>query len=454
MDLFTYRDGSLHAEDAPVAEIVSRHATPTYIYSASTIRVHYQRLREAFAPLGASLRYAVKANNNPAILRLLLGLGAGLDVVSGGELERAWSVGCPMDRVVFAGVGKSEAELMAALSGEHSLLHDRWRELGLPDPSGRGPVGMLNVESAGELELLAGLASRLGVRPRVAIRLNPDIDARTHTFTTTGRKSDKFGVPAGVALELFRRFGRSDAVELVGLHAHLGSPIYDPEVFAAGAGALCALADRVLETTGVQITHLDLGGGIGADYESGQTPPFHVYAEALAPVLGDRVARGLRVVIEPGRSIVGNAGILVTRVQHVKEAGDRAVVVCDAGMNCLIRPALYGAFHFAWPVEPGPGLVPDARSRHPSGPGFGADDLVVTDLVGPICESSDFLARGWTMPRVVPGDLVAVFTAGAYARSMASTYNDHPLGAEVLVEGSGERVIRSRQHHADLLALG
>ena len=480
MDHFGYSQDRLLADGVDCGLLAERFGTPLFVYTEQTLREHYARLKAAFAAVDPMICYAVKANGNLELLKVLAGLGAGMDVVSLGELERAFVAGVSMDRIVFAGVGKGEHEIAAALDPACSPLVGT----GLVDEArlrGRGAVACFNVESAQELAVLADVAARArngaGVRARAALRVNPDVDARTHSYTTTGKADNKFGVPIGTALELFERYGpRSRAaafVELQGLHVHLGSPIYSVEPYVAALKKLVMLVKEV-EARGTPIKSIDIGGGIAADYQTGQTPPYEAYAGPIAEILRPLVERGVRIVMEPGRTLVANAGVLLTRVRYVKQNGSKTFAVCDAGMNALIRPALYGAFHFVWPVEVKPGMTPPARREHP-----GVAGLRAHDVVGPICESGDFLAQERELPPLARGDLLAVFGAGAYGMSMASTYNDQPLAAEVLVErvagdaaGGGEaggvsvgawgaggggravRLIRPRQTIAELLRQG
>jgi len=305
----------------------------------------------------------------------------------------------------------------------------------------RAGVGLLNVESAGELALVADVATRLGVRPDVGIRMIPDVDARTHAYTTTGTKLNKFGVPVETVRELYARYGSSRAVRLCGLHVHIGSPVNDPELYAQAIRRALELASE-LRAAGMTMDTLDIGGGYGAYYEGSEAPAAEDYARVIVPLLEKG---GWRVILEPGRAIAANAGILVTRVLYVKESGRRRFVVVDASMNELIRPALYSAYHFVWPVEAGERVPQTWSAAQPF------DGLQACDVVGPVCESGDFLARQRRLPPVRPGDLLAVYTAGAYAMAMASQYNSRPRAAEVLVDGSEARLIRRRETHADLV---
>jgi diaminopimelate decarboxylase len=445
LDAFTYRDGVLHADEVPVSEIADAVGTPTFIYSAEAIRSNYHRIASAFAPLGAHLHYAVKASSNLHLLRLLHEQGAGMDVVSGGELERAWLAGTPMQNIVFAGVGKTEAEQRAALDGRFSPLLDDAERLGARNIESRGPVGLFNVESESELEVLARVAADLGVVARACLRVNPDVDARTHEYTTTGLEENKFGVSWTRVPEIFGAFRDVPSVTLVGVHVHIGSPVREIEPYESAVKVLLRLIDT-LEGEGHEISVLDLGGGWPMNYTDGQSPGIEPFAEALIPLLKERATNGLQIVLEPGRSILANSGVLLTRVQHVKTGREKTFVICDAGMHTLIRPAFYRAFHFAWPAKVEARHVPPGAAEHIDLPG-----LVPSDIVGPICETGDFLARGRDLPPVQRGDLIAVFSAGAYGMSMSSNYNDHGRSAEVLVDGKRAVVINERQKLAALL---
>jgi diaminopimelate decarboxylase len=309
----------------------------------------------------------------------------------------------------------------------------------------RAKIGLFNVESEMECENLARIAQGLGVRVRAALRVNPDVDPKTHRYTTTGKRESKFGVDLERAVAFFDAFGSNPHIALTGIHLHIGSPVYTTAPYLESVRKALALIDD-LARRGFQIDTLDLGGGFGADYESDQSPLAADYATAIVPLLHDRVKAGLRIVLEPGRTIAANAGILLTRVEYVKQSGDRRFAICDAGMNALLRPSHYGAFHFVWPTEPAAGLVPERRARELVLPG-----LVRTEVVGPLCETGDFIAEDRLLPPVQRGDLLAVFTAGAYGMAMASRYNSHPLPAEVLVNGTSHRTIRSRESYEDLI---
>ena len=445
LDAFTYRDGVLHAGEIPVSDIANAVGTPTFVYSADAIRSSYRRIERAFAPLGAHLHYAVKASSNLHLLRLLREQGAGMDVVSGGELERAWLAGTPMQEIVFAGVGKTEAEQRAALDGRWSPLADDAERLGGTNIETRGPVGLFNVESESELEVLARVAAELGVVARACLRVNPDVDARTHEYTTTGLEENKFGVAWKRVPEIFAAFRDVQSIELVGMHVHIGSPVREIEPYESSVRVLLRLIDT-LEGAGHEVSVLDLGGGWPMSYVDGESPEIEAFAEALTPLLETQVRNGLQIVLEPGRSILANSGVLLTRVQHVKKGREKTFVICDAGMHTLIRPAFYRAFHFAWPARVEARQVPTVAAERLDLPG-----LHPCDIVGPICETGDFLARGRELPPVERGDLIAVFSAGAYGMSMSSNYNDHGRSAEVLVDGDRATVINERQRLAALL---
>ncbi|MEX2219491.1 MAG: diaminopimelate decarboxylase [Phycisphaerales bacterium] len=464
MDHFAYHAGRLHCERLSVTDLAERFGTPSYIYSRATLLDHYDRLAAAFAELDPLICYSIKSCANLHICRVLAERSAGMDVVSGGELERAFLAGVPMEKVVYAGVGKTDAEIMAALDGRHSLLRDavgppnpppppRAAPPQVPDPSTRGPIGYFNIESEPEFETIAAIARRLGIRSRGALRVNPDVDPRTHAYTSTGKKETKFGVDIERAVRFFERYGNDEFLRLDAIHLHIGSPVYETAPYIAAIGKTLALIDD-LERRGHRINALDLGGGFGADYETDKSPPAADYAAAIVPLLRARCGRDvpadrrIRLILEPGRTISANAGILLTRVLYVKEGGaGKRFIICDAGMHTLIRPALYSAFHFIWPAEVSPQHIPARRAADMDLPG-----LIPADIVGPICESGDFLAKDRKLPPVKRGDIIAVFTAGAYGMAMASNYNTQPMPAEVLVDGAEARVIRRRQTTADLVA--
>lgn len=437
MDHFRYINGELFGEDVRLADLAAEVGTPTYVYSAATITEHFDRLTQAFAELKPLICFSLKSCSNIHIARMLVERGAGMDVVSGGELHRSRVAGCPDDRVVYAGVGKTEDEIAYALGA--AAVGDM--EGGAPGD----PIRLFNVESEPEFELLSSVAQRVGVTTDAALRVNPDVDPKTHRYTTTGKRENKFGVDIERAREFFRKFGANSHVRLSGLHVHIGSPVYDSAPYVQAISRINELIDE-LEADGHEIKTLDLGGGFGADYETGRSPAAADYAKAIAPLLKDRVSRGLQVILEPGRTIIGNAGVLLTRVQFVKDSGEKKFVICDAGMHTLIRPALYEAFHFIWPTSVKPEHVPPQRKAELDLPG-----LELCDIVGPICESSDFLGLGRKLPPVKRGDLLAVFTAGAYGFTLSSQYNGHPMPAEALIQNGDAQIVRRRQTVADLV---
>lgn len=441
---FSYTaDGHLCCEGIDVHGLAQAHGTPLYVSSGAAIQDAYTRVARAFNPVRAHVHYALKASSNIHIVALLGRLGAGADVVSGGELERAWLAGIPLRDITFAGVGKTAAEIAAALDGSRSPLAGR---ADLPSgvrPEGRGRVGLFNIESAGELDRINAIAADLRVPFEATIRVNPDVDAHTHAYTTTGRRENKFGVPLSQAEAL----ARDNPGSIRGFHVHLGSPIASPEPFEEAIDKLLPAIDRLSHS---EPAVLNVGGGFGVDYggQAAQPAPIEVFGQRICERLADRVNAGaLRVIIEPGRCIVAQAGVLLTTVQYVKDAGAKRFVVCDAGMHTLLRPALYGAYHFAWPALVGPGMTPTSLR-----PEVAPERLTISDLVGPVCESSDFLATGRPLPDVSPGDLIAVFCAGAYGQSMASTYNDHAKPAEVLIIDGRPQLIRRRDTAFSLIA--
>ncbi|MEO0482715.1 MAG: diaminopimelate decarboxylase [Planctomycetota bacterium] len=456
MDHFAYRDGELWADGLRAAELADRFGTPLYVYTAATIAEHISRFRQAFAPLNPGLRYAVKASGNLQLIRLMAELGMGADAVSQGEVERAWLAGVPMDQIVMAGVAKTDDEIASALSGAHSpLAGSDLRGPAGAGPEHRGPIGRFNVESEGELLRIDRVARSLGSTPQHAahcsLRVNPDVDAHAHAYTTTGTHANKFGVPIEHAADAFDHARALDAVTLDGLHLHLGSPILSTEPFKLAITKALDLIDE-LARRGHAIRSLNIGGGFAADYHTGQAPWARQYADTIVPMLEPRVREGLEILLEPGRTIMASAGVLLVRVVDVKRTISKRFIVCDAGMNALVRPSLYGAEHFVWPTRPGDALTPLERAVSPKLANEDIAEIEPADVVGPLCESSDFLARDRRLPPVQPGEVLAVFTAGAYGMSMATTYNDRPKPAEALVQGDEAELIRRRQTLADLLA--
>ena len=417
---FAYYDGELWCEDVSAASLAERHGTPLYVYSHAALAERFDAFVEAFERLSPLACFSVKSCGNVHVCRRLVERGAGLDVVSGGELRRAQAAGVPMDRVVFAGVGKTDPEIRAAL------------EAG---------IGCFNVESEAELERLSALAGETGAKPRAALRINPDVDPATHAKTTTGKKETKFGVDLERARAFFDRYANDPHVRLNGVHAHIGSPIDRIEPYVSAAEKLLAFAEDVggIET-------LNLGGGFGTDYETGQSPDYAAYAAELVPRLEPFVSRGGRIVFEPGRSIAAHAGVLLTRVTYIKESGRKTFAVIDSGMHHLLRPTLYDAFHFLWPVRVGAGHAPSRRQAE-----MPMEGLERYDVVGPICETGDFFAKDRDLPPLQRGDLLAVFGAGAYGMTMASNYNAMPRPAEALVDADDDRIIRRAETWEDLI---
>ncbi|MCC5828149.1 MAG: diaminopimelate decarboxylase [Phycisphaeraceae bacterium] len=425
MDHFAYRDNILHAEGVNIEHLAEAVGTPLYVYSAATFVEHFERLRSAFASLSPTICYAVKSCDNLHLLRLLADRGAGMDVVSGGELVRAREAGCPMDRVVYAGVGKTNAEIELALDEG---------------------IGYFNIESEAEFENISRIAAARGQVGRAALRINPDVDPKTaHAKTTTGKKESKFGVDIDRARRFFETYGRDKHLKLCALHLHIGSPVYEVEPYVhAIERALGLIAD--LRDAGLRVEAIDIGGGFGADYQTDQTPAYVEYASKIVPLLEPFVGEGGRVLLEPGRTLSANSGILVTRVQYIKTGGSRTFAIIDSGMHHLIRPTLYESWHFIWPVSPEAHHVPEQRV-----PEMGMDGLETYDVVGPICETGDYLALGRALPPLKRGDLLAVFSAGAYAKVMSSNYNSMPRPVEVMVDGDRATIIRRRETFDDLL---
>lgn len=423
MDYFSYKNGQLYCENVPVEAIAAEAGTPVYIYSAATLLHHYGQLAEAFAEVRPTICYSIKCLSNLHVLRLLAGAGSGFDVVSGGEVARAVEAGADMSKVVFAGVGKTDREIADAIAAG---------------------VGIFNVESEAEFENLSRIAGEADRQVRAALRLNPDVyDPRTHRYTTTGKKETKFGVDIERAERFFETYGRDGSARLDSIHLHIGSPIYSAEPYVQAITKTLELIDK-LRGSGFTVRALDIGGGFGADYEEGRSPLARDYAKDIVPLLA---GRGLEVILEPGRQIACNAGILLTRVQYVKTGGDRTFLIVDAAMTDLLRPALYEAEHFVYPAAlPAGAEAPRRAIGHQPAGG------VKVDVVGGVCETSDFLAKDRVLPPMRRGELLSVYSCGAYGFVMSSQYNSRPRAAEVLVEGDRWRVIRRRETYDDLVA--
>jgi diaminopimelate decarboxylase len=414
MHHFAYRNGVLHAEAVNLVDLAQAVGTPFYCYSTATLARHYKVFADAFADVPALVCYSLKANSNQAVVKTLAALGAGADVVSEGELKRARAAGIPPDKIMFSGIGKTARELAAAVDER---------------------VLCVNVESEAELELLSSIAADKGREVCISVRVNPDVDARTHAKIATGKAENKFGIPISRARDVYARAAKLPGLKVTGVDMHIGSQITELEPFD-DAFALLSDFVRALRADGHAISHVDLGGGLGIPYREDNEPPPH--PEAYASIV-KRATRdlGCTLIFEPGRLIVGNAGILVTRVLYLKRGEAKTFVIVDAGMNDLIRPTLYEAHHDIRPVR-----EPRAGARR-----------VVADVVGPVCESGDFLALDRDMPEPQPSDLLAVMSAGAYGAVLAGTYNTRPLVAEVLVREGEWALVRPRLEVAELIAL-
>jgi len=408
VNYFSYRSGTLCAEKVPLDAMAARFGTPCYIYSRAALESAYREFELACTGRDTLICYSVKANSNLALLNLLARLGSGFDIVSGGELARVLAAGGSAAKTVFSGVGKSEAEMHAALEAD---------------------VLCFNVESEGELDRLAAVAASVRKIAPVSLRVNPDVDPKTHPYIATGLRESKFGIPYDEALPLYRKAAKLPDLRVVGIDVHIGSQIIDVEPFVASLTRMLELVDS-LDATGVHLEHVDLGGGLGIRYRDEAPPAVRDYLGQLFRRLG---SRKLRILFEPGRSLVGNIGILLTRVEYLKHGAAKNFVVTDAAMNDLLRPALYDAWHDVLPVA----RRGDPARRY--------------DIVGPVCESADFLARERLLA-LAPGDLLAVMSAGAYGMTMSSNYNSRPRPAEVIVDGEMAHLVRERERVESLFA--
>jgi len=406
---FQYRQGELHCENVAIERIAKEVGTPCYVYSHHTLIQHYRAFDGAFHSVPHIVAFAMKANSNLAILRLMAREGSGADIVSGGELYRALKAGISPARIVFAGVGKTREEIRYAL--ETDIL-------------------MFNVESSAELRTIDEVAAEMGRRARVALRINPDIDPKTHPYISTGLKRSKFGISADRAVDEFKLASSLPHIEVVGVHKHIGSQLIDVAPFVEALKKILLLVE-VLKSHGTNIRYINIGGGLGITYSDERPPRPQDLAEAISPLVQDLKCV---LIMEPGRVIVGNAGVLVTRVLYMKQAEAKRFVIVDAAMNDLIRPSLYGAYHEIRPVREVPGTK-----------------TITADVVGPVCESGDFLAKEREMPEPRPGDLLAVMSAGAYGFTMASNYNSRPRVPEIMVKDGQIHVIRAREEYADLV---
>lgn len=422
MDHFAYRNRSLYCDDVPVAELAAQYGTPLYVYSEATLVHHLKQIQDAFAEAKPIICYSIKANGNLSIARLMGQHGAGFDVTSGGEFYRAQKAGPADAKIVFAGVGKSDAEIQYALENN---------------------VYLFDVESEQELHAIGAVAQKMGVVANVALRVNPDLPPKTHVKTDTSVKGVKFGLDIETVLDVAKGVVGHKNLVVAGLHMHLGSPILTSEPYRQGSEKAVKLIAE-LRKQGHNVTVLNMGGGFGIHYRKQEALPASAFAKEILPAVKET---GCQLVLEPGRFIVGNAGILVSRVVFTKETGGKRYVIQDAAMNDLIRPTLYDSFHRIWPVTPKDSVPEKPDDYEADIPG-----TVKQDVVGPVCESGDFLAKGRNLPELHRGDLLAVFSAGAYGMAMASNYNARCRAAEVLVTGGTHRLIRRRETYADLVA--
>ncbi len=409
MDYFNYRDGHLCAEQLPLSELAEQYGTPAYVYSRATIERHWQAFDAALSGVDHLVCYAVKANSNLAVLNLMARLGSGFDIVSGGELERVVAAGGDPAKVVFSGVGKRPEEIQRAL------------ELG---------IHCFNVESESELERINAVAEMMGVKAPVSLRVNPDVDAKTHPYISTGLKQNKFGIAIELAPEVYARAAEMDGLRVIGVDCHIGSQLTEIDPFVDALDRVLALVDHLYDQ-GIALSHIDLGGGLGITY-SNETPPLP--GDYAAPLLDKLAGRDLKVIIEPGRAIVGNAGVLLTRVEYLKHHEEKNFAIVDAAMNDMMRPALYQSWMNIIPVEPRADVTPQHY-----------------DVVGPICETGDFLGKERDLA-IKEGDLLAVRSAGAYGFTMSSNYNSRPRAVELMVDGDQVHVVRERETFAQLIA--
>ncbi len=402
MDFFTYKNSSLYAEDVAVAEIAAHYGTPCYVYSKATLERHWQSFDQAFAGHPHLICYAVKANSNLAVLNVLAKLGSGFDIVSLGELQRVLAAGGSPDKIVFSGVGKRADEIDVAL---------------------KTGIRCFNVEVSGELDRINDIAGQLGVVAPVSFRVNPDVDAETHPYISTGLRENKFGIDIQLALDEYRRAMEMPNIKVVGIDCHIGSQLTQTQPFMDALDRVLVIVDQ-LAGQGIELHHLDLGGGLGICYQDEQPPEPAEYIAALLKKLGDRQ---VEIVLEPGRAIVGNAGILVTKVEYLKPTQEKNFAIVDAAMNDLLRPSLYSAWQDIIPLQQG-----------------SAEPLMEWDIVGPVCETGDFLGKQRALP-LAPGDLLAVRSSGAYGFTMSSNYNSRPRAAEIMVDVDTSYVIRERE---------
>lgn len=419
MNAFPYRHRELYCEDVPVSRIAEEFGTPVWIYSKAFLLAQLKQLQDAFAAVEPVICYSVKANSTLGVLKVMRDAGASFDVVSGGELYRVKAAGADTTKVVFAGVGKTDDEIRFALESQ---------------------ILMFDVESEGELDAIAAVAKSMNVVAPVALRLNPDIDAKTHAKTTTGKKGNKFGMDIERFQELAAKVLKTPNLALKGIHMHLGSPILTTDPYAAAAQkAIDVVAG--LRKAGHDVNWINLGGGFGISYRQNEGPPASEYAKVIVPAIQEAKCR---LALEPGRFIVGNSAILCTRVIYTKREGGKLFVIQDGAMNDLVRPAMYDSFHRIWPVKPTVDMPANLEDEI-----AGCEKV---DVVGPVCESGDYFAKDRFLPPVHRGDLLAIFSAGAYGSAMSSNYNSRPRAPEVLVDGGKVTLIRRRETYADLIA--
>ncbi|HEX8325679.1 MAG TPA: diaminopimelate decarboxylase [Tepidisphaeraceae bacterium] len=423
MDHFNYKNGQLFCEGVPAETIAREVGTPTYVYSKATLLHHYRQVADSFKAVNPTICFSIKSSGNIHLCRVLAEAGCGFDVTSGGELFRALEAGGDPKNIIYAGVGKTDDEIRMAIDAG---------------------IAAFNLESEAEIENINRIAGEMGKQATGAIRINPDVDPKTHIKTTTGTKESKFGVDIERAERVFEQYKNLSHLRIAGVHVHIGSPVYEIQPYVDAVNKMTDLIDRLKER-GHRIEWLDLGGGFAVNYKTpNQALPVTEHAKALVPLLQ---GKDYHIALEPGRYIVGNAGILLTKVLYRKQGGTKKFVIVDAGMNDLIRPTLYESYHFVWPATPSEGNVIETRDE-----AFVPKNGEMVDVVGPICESGDYLAKDRPLPVTKRGDLLAVFTAGAYGFAMSSNYNNRPRAPEVLVDGDTYKVIRRRETYEDLVA--
>jgi diaminopimelate decarboxylase len=423
MDFFNYKNGELYCEDVPAEKIARDVGTPAYVYSKATFLHHYRQIADAFSPLKATICYSIKSCGNIHICRFLAEQGCGFDVTSGGELFRALKAGGDPKKIIYAGVGKTDQEIADGINAG---------------------IAAFNLESEAEIENIDRVAASIGKTAIGAIRINPDVDPKTHVKTTTGKKETKFGVDIERAQRVFDQYRNLKNLRVAGVHIHIGSPVYEIQPYVQAVTKIVELIDH-LTARGHRVEWFDMGGGFAVNYERpDQAFPITEHARALIPILKDKP---YKLALEPGRYIAGNAGILLTRVLYRKTGGEKKFVIVDAGMNDLIRPTLYESYHHIWPVKPDAANLPPQRTK-----AFEPKNGEIVDVVGPICESGDYLAKNRPLPQTQRGDLLAVFTAGAYGFAMSSNYNNRPRAPEILVDGNQFKIIRRRETLEDLIA--